>query len=195
MKHIPGTEANFSAGSIDETVEVKIDENTGQLWVNKHDRRQDLSMIVKQANTLCLRNSKDDLKSCIVSELTKEVARIEESKKLIEQYRGLMAGRLRNYTCSDDSMETTEPVKSYNYQFLGKSYKVNVYLDTENAKIWGIEDFLTDDECNRLISTSKDRLMKATVSGDDGGSTYSETRKAQQAGYEFQGNMRSDELW
>lgn len=195
MKHIPGTEVNFTAGNVDETVEVKLDDSTGQLWVNKHDRRQDLAMVVEKARESCDSNKSNDLKVCLVSELSKEVKRIEESKKLIEQYRSLMVGRLRNYTCGDETLESTEAIKTYDYRFLDKQYKVHVYLDTDEGKIWSIENFLMEDECKTLIDTTKDRLDKATVAGDDGGSTYSETRRAQQAGYNFDSNFRDDPLW
>ncbi len=195
MKHVPGTEVNFTAGSVDETVEVNVDETSGQLKVYKHDRRKDLSLVVSQAYQGCLHNTTHPMKQCMVDHLTQEATRITRTKDLIEEYRGHMAGRLRNYTCADPAMETTEPIRTYSYHFLDKTYKVKVLLDTENAKIWGIEHFLTQEECDHLVNSSKDRLQKATVAGDGGESTLSETRKAQQAGYEFDHRIRRDYLW
>lgn len=51
--------------------------------------------------------------------------------------------RLRNYTCADETMETSTPIKSYQKVLQGQRYQVDVLLDAPNSKIWLVDDFIT----------------------------------------------------
>lgn len=74
------------------------------------------------------------------------------------------------------------------------AYEVRVLLDQDHAKVWSIDNFIAQEDCERLIHDAADRLMRATVSGPGGSSVISESRKAQQAAYSMSGG-ESDPLW
>lgn len=133
---------------------------------------------------------------CISSKVNDEFNKIKQRKEKLIEYRDKMSRKLRNYTCEDPMMETTKPVRSYEYKFLGKNYNIEVLLDMPRSKIWMIKDFVEDFECNELMNYGKPRLTRATVADDDGTSILSESRKANQAGYILDvQNPRSDILW
>ena len=52
-----------------------------------------------------------------------------------------------------------------------------------HAKIWYVENFITDEECAFFREHGKDNLKRATVAGPDGTSVISNHRKANQAHY------------
>ena len=51
-----------------------------------------------------------EFSSCIATGIMDDVTRITEAKTTMASYRDLMSARLRNYTCADDSLNSTEPV-------------------------------------------------------------------------------------
>jgi hypothetical protein len=59
-----------------------------------------------------------------------------KSKQKIETYRDSIAYRLRNYTCADESLKTTEPLRTYSMEVFDKTFLINVLFDTAHAKIW-----------------------------------------------------------
>ena len=65
---------------------------------------------------------------------------------------------------------------------------MNVHLDTSHAKIWTVDNFITDDECKVLMDHGRPKLRRATVAAEDGSSIVSENRKAQQASYDYAGD-------
>ena len=54
-----------------------------------------------------------------------------------------MSGRLRNYTCADETLETSKPVRKVEIGTNGSRYLLNVLLEKKNSKIWFIDDFIT----------------------------------------------------
>jgi hypothetical protein len=198
--HIPGTEANITLGQHNMTVEARIDSTTGHLRLIEVDSHRKVQTLVDAIQTECLErfSTKVDIQKCMSKLITKDFLDLENSQEQMAAYHDKMATRLRNYTCADPELKTTEPISGYDYHFLGKTYKVNVFLETEKAKIWAVENFLTEAECEALMNNARPRLAKATVAdGLDGTSTYSVSRKAQQAGYKFRDDVdkRSDFLW
>eukprot|EP01037_Dinobryon_pediforme_P039616 gene39616-48319_t len=96
-------------------------------------------------------------------------------------------------------MQTSLPIRSYKftvfseYEFVYKD--VNVLFETDRAKIWAVEDFLTEDECSILWENTHDKLEAATVVGEDGG-YLSNSRKAKHAGYvSHLKKLEDDPLW
>lgn len=68
-------------------------------------------------------------------------------------------------------------------------------VDTDHAKIWTIDNFITPDECRILMNHGRPRLTRATVAAEDGSSIVSENRKAQQASYDLHAKKQKDPLW
>jgi hypothetical protein len=57
-----------------------------------------------------------------------------------------MSERLRNYTCADPDMASSPPIKTTRYQNpsnASQSLAVQWLLDSDNAKIWTIDNFIT----------------------------------------------------
>ncbi len=64
-----------------------------------------------------------------------------------------------------------------------RTISVDTMLERDSAKLWLAHDFVSAEECNILRTYAKPRLTRATVAGENGMSTISMNRKAQQAGY------------
>ena len=106
-----------------------------------------------------------------------------------------MSERLRNYTCADANMKTTNSTASKPISFKGKRMMREILLDKPTAKIWYVEDFISQEECDILRKHGKPRLSRATVAAADGSSVVSENRKANQAHYDIQKHGDQDPLW
>lgn len=121
--------------------------------------------------------------SCVVAAGYDDFEGLAERTQAAKSSVLLMTSRLRNYTCSDPDLETTPPIYSTSVNASGNSYSVDILLNSDNAKIWTIDNLVSDDECETLMENARAKLVRATVSGDDGESVVSESRKAQQARY------------
>jgi hypothetical protein len=70
-----------------------------------------------------------------------------------------------------------------------------VLLDMPESKVWYVEDFITDEECEVLKLHGRPLLTRATVAAEDGTSVVSENRKANQASYNLHEQNPRDPLW
>ena len=68
----------------------------------------------------------------------------------------MLSSKLRNYTCDDENLQTSKPVRiveiggsKSGYLFNESRYTLNILLEQENSKNWFIEDFIT--ESNKII--------------------------------------------
>ena len=104
-----------------------------------------------------------------------------------------MSDKLRNYTCADPTLESSTPLRTETMRIQNKDYTVNILLDMNAAKIWSVEGFISEEECRILHDHGLPRLRRATVAGEDGLATISQSRKAQQASYIPTG--KGDPLW
>eukprot|EP00595_Chromulina_sp_UTEXLB2642_P002078 CAMPEP_0196764406 /NCGR_PEP_ID=MMETSP1095-20130614/6047_1 /TAXON_ID=96789 ORGANISM="Chromulina nebulosa, Strain UTEXLB2642" /NCGR_SAMPLE_ID=MMETSP1095 /ASSEMBLY_ACC=CAM_ASM_000446 /LENGTH=318 /DNA_ID=CAMNT_0042119883 /DNA_START=417 /DNA_END=1373 /DNA_ORIENTATION=+ len=151
---------------------------------------------ISQGTKLCSRLSEDEFTQCVADVIYEDITKITDAKEKAEKYRDLLSSRLRNYTCEDDSMNTSTPISSYNIRLHDKSVKVEVLQDLPSAKIWYVDNFISEDECNVLVNHGRPLLVRATVAGEAGESVVSESRKAQQAGYSsHHRHKEKDPLW
>ncbi len=129
--------------------------------------------------------------SCVAKDMMEDFNRLSESKSRLTVFRDRVSNHVRNYTCADPFMETSSPISHYEYTPSVNSdiplstYTVNVFLDMSHAKIWTIDNFVTDEECSILMTHGRPKLSRATVAAEDGSSIVSENRKAQQASYDL----------
>lgn len=184
----------FAKGPREEVVTIGLDENN-QLTVVQTTKFDELVDTINSLAKQCPRSNQDELSSCIANGIMSDFNKQSESKIRLTKYRDAIAYRLRNYTCADSTMKTTEPIKSYDVRIEGKNHKVNILLDMDHAKIWSVDNFITQNECDVLIKHGKPLLRRATVAAEDGTSVVSENRKAQQASYNFQSKPSADPLW
>ena len=116
--------------------------------------------------------------------------KVAESTTQMKKYRDLVSSRLRNYTCADDTMESSEPIDLIKVDLGDQKYDMDVYFNTPGAKIWVVHDFITDEECDILERTGRPILRRATVAAEDGSSIVSNNRKANQASYNIHHSSR-----
>ncbi|KAG5184989.1 hypothetical protein JKP88DRAFT_348401 [Tribonema minus] len=99
---------------------------------------------------------------CISDIMAKQVAPLD--KELSKQYKMMneVGERVRNYTCIDPKMETTEPpLRTTKWS----GHAVKVFLEESDSQIMLIDNFVSDAECDALIAAGTDTLEAATVAG------------------------------
>ena len=121
----------------------------------------------------------DDFEVCFLEFAEDDFEALISRKEYAQKSRGLMSERLRNYTCADDSMETSKPIYVTDLPVGDDTYKLNVMFNTSHAKILMIHDLVSDDECQVLKDFGIPNLRRATVADEDGTAIVSEHRKAQ----------------
>lgn len=196
LNHLPGTEVTFTKGPEEETFTITYDDETQQLAAVQSSSETEVIDMISKTIDNC--NAKDDtaLNKCITEAITEEIERILKTKSVMEDYRDKMSNKLRNYTCADPKMQNTEPLRTYQINHLDKRYAIKVLLEQDRAKIWTVDNFITENECKILMDHARPNLSKATVASEDGSSSYSENRKAQQAHYDVNAEQKdTDPLW
>jgi len=148
---------------------VLLDEcksNANRALKNKDNKDQDPQQIL------------DQLTSCVQKGVAAEIEKANEEIAFQASVRTNMASQLENYTCADETLNTTIAKRTETWR--GK--KVSIMIDRPASRIHTIEDFLTEDECEAVESAAKPILHDATVADGSGGSHLSDSRKAKQAG-------------
>ena len=192
-QHVQG---HFMKGPYDEDVDIYFDPHQHEFnitQINDYDR---WVTKIHDSTQRCMRVPSTKFAACVANDVYKEVESITEEKETMIHYRELMSERLRNYTCADPHLESTEPLETFPFVFDGKQYHVEVLFDLPRAKIWHIKDFITEEECHKFKEHSVGNLFRATVASPDGRSVVSEHRRAQQAHYSLpEENPEEDFLW
>jgi hypothetical protein len=153
---------------------------------------------ITDATNYCAALRGPEFAACVASNIVDDFHRLTDAKGQLTKFRDSMSGRIRNYTCSDPNMQTTAPLYSYEHRLQGGTIpvKVDVLLNKTHSKIWKIDQFISDAECEVLMKHGKPRLRRATVAAEDGSSIVSENRKANQAVYDLHRlHPESDPLW
>jgi hypothetical protein len=157
----------------------------------------DVVQTVKDATALCQHLRGQDFSTCMASNIIDDINKLTETKSQLAKFRDGMSWRLRNYTCADPNMKSSEPIYSYTVSLADMAdVQVDVLLNKTHSKIWKVDNFITDAECDVLMKHGKPLLRRATVAAEDGSSIVSENRKANQAAYNMhKQNPASDPLW
>lgn len=197
LKHIPGIDFNFTMGGTDETRVVRYDEDTSSFVVEREDSRTEIIAAIKDQTTDCIskpNSTKEELKKCIVQNLGKEVNRVMETTDLISNYHHKMVDRISHYSCNEGFMNDTKPLETKKYNFLGKSYRSDIYFAEGDSRVWGIYDFVSDEECATLFPT---RTFVDSIVDTFGALNFVGESKADSSveKYEFQSAYRDDQLW
>jgi len=195
LKPIKGAQVRFTKGPREESILITYDPETNEMKAKQTTKFNEIMDTVHAATKSCSDLKGDKLAACIANGIMDDVQAITDAKTQMGKYRDLISSRLRNYTCEDPKMNSSEPVRSFEETILKKKLTFDILLDTDHAKIWTIEDFITPEECQVLIKHGRPRLARATVAAEDGSSVVSENRKAQQASYNLHANKQSDPLW
>ena len=165
--------------------------------VRNHSLAQELSDITRYCYSSSI-DTQQQFLQCMATNVMNDITALSDAKSKMEVYSSLISGRLRNYTCIDESLQTSTPIYTYNttlqYRGMDREYEVNVLLDKNHSKIWTVDNFVSKDECDVLVEHGTPKLRRATVAAADGSSVVSESRKANQAGYKFSGPLSDDPL-
>ena len=121
---------------------------------------------------------------CMLKSVRGEFGKMQEKINMELNVKSSMGKKLRDYTCADPNMTTTEPISTSSFSHNGRTIQVDMLLDTPRAKIWVLRNFLAEEECEVLMESGRPQLRYATVSDGQGGDIISEHRKAKQAVYE-----------
>ena len=135
---------------------------------------------------------------CFMDITSEDYELLMRKKASAAKSRDLMSSRLRNYTCEDETLETTKPLYSKTLHVLDTTHTIDVLLDLPSAKIWTVQNFISDSDCDILKRVSGPLLARAMVADEDGTAIFSEHRKAQQAryiGFESLGFTTADPLF
>jgi len=124
-----------------------------------------------------------DVVSCVENSIAAELMKSSEEISFQKNIRTKMGELLENYTCADDGLETTKPEETTFWQDDDGYYRdVHIMIDRPSSKVHVVENFITEDECKAMEEAAAPILHKATVADGKGGSEFSESRKALQAG-------------
>lgn len=171
LKHIHGVEARFTKGPADETITVAFNERAGNITVRNHVAYGAAQRTLEDAAVHCDQLAGQHFVDCITQGALQEMSRISDSQARLSRYRDAVSFRLRNYTCADASLESSQPESYYSYTWTSPDgrevpYEIKVLLDTPHAKIWAVDDFATEDECDILERTGRPMLRRATVAAE-----------------------------
>ncbi len=188
--------ASFTKGEREEVITVSYDEASNDMKIVQTTKFDEILDTIKQATSNCNGFRGDEYSSCVAGAIVDDIDKLNDGKSTAEKYLSSAAHRLRNYTCLDESRESSTPISSYKTSIANKEYTVNVLQDMDNAKIWYVDNFITEEECALFEKHGRPLLRRATVAGEDGQSIVSEHRKAQQASYNTHyKNFEDDPLW
>jgi hypothetical protein len=186
---------SFVKGPYEETISVFTDKK-GSLQIVQVSKFDEFHDKVVESQKKCGNpNNNKGYSKCLSRSLYKDIEKEQKLQKLVTYYRDEISNSLRNYTCADPKLESSSPLSSRAVQIADKVYNVSTLLDMDSAKVWTVPDFITDDECQALIDHGSKKLTRATVTGEDGLFTVSQSRKAQQASYRFSQKEEEDPLW
>jgi len=130
----------------------------------------------------------EDLAKCVQKGVADEIERANEEISFQAEIRKKMAESIENYTCADESLNSTESLRSAYWN----GRKVGIMIDRPASKIHTVEDFLTEDECRAVEARAAPILHDATVADGSGGSKLSDSRKAKQAGIKVYWDKEAD---
>lgn len=188
--------SKFIKGPKEEVITVRFNETTLQFNIRQATKYDDVMENIRAVAKSCSDLNGDEYTTCLANAVIDDVLKITDSKSKLKSHRDKISNRLRNYTCADDTMNTSKPIDTKMYYIGDNEYRADIYLDMDSAKIWSIDNMISDEECDVLMEWGRPRLKRATVAAEDGSSIVSENRKAQQTSYNLhQVNPQRDPLW
>lgn len=126
----------------------------------------------------------DELVKCVEQGVTNTISKANEELAFQGKVRKDMAAFMENYTCADLSLDTSPAYENTTWYSKKdeKKRKVQIMLERPASKIHVIENFIDEEECKAMEEAAAKKLHRATVADGKGGSHFSESRKAMQAG-------------
>lgn len=189
-------ESSFVVGNKDVRLIVTYDWDISNFRITARSKVEDIIDNIKESFKLCeIFRHTAQYQDCLSEAISNDVNHLADGKTVAEKFLSNAASRLRNYTCLDSTVPPSKPKSSYDVTMDDSIYTIDVLLDLPSSKVWYIDNFITQDECNILIEHGKPRLQRATVADDGGHSVLSESRKAQQANFDHITGYDENPLW
>lgn len=195
FRHRDDVEVKFTKGPKEEIFVISYDKDLDNLTVKLTSNYDEIRTVIADATEKCFGLDGDDFSSCIADGVLEDFTMIAEAKNQLKKQRDSISFKLRNYTCADPNMDSTEPLNVYPFEHNDQVFEVKELLNLTNAKIWMVENFVSDEECHILVEHGRPKLHRATVAAEDGTSVVSEHRKANQASYNSHYRNGEDPLW
>ena len=133
------------------------------------DAEKDSEMALKAVSTLV---------ECVQGGVASALEKANEEIAFQADVRKTIAATLENYTCVDDSLNSTSDLRVESWENL----QVHIKHERPASKIHVVDNFIRDDECKAMEQSAASILHHAAVADGKGGSRLSENRKAMQAG-------------
>jgi hypothetical protein len=174
---------------------VRLDINfEARVEDNQVKARQQATNIVKECQTVATRRMTEagvkadavlqDLVACVERGVAQTLEVTQEEIAFQAGVRTTIAATLENYTCADDTLESTNDIDTtvWNSEKDGIQRLVHIKHERPASRIHVIEKFIDREECKAMEEAATATLHRATVADGKGGSRLSENRKAMQAG-------------
>lgn len=134
------------------------------------------------------------LSTCVENNIAKTLERANEEIAFQASVRKDVASHLENYTCADETLDTTEDLETRVWEHQnGIKRTVHVKHERPASRIHVIENFISEEECQAMEESAAKTLHRATVADGKGGSQLSDNRKAMQAGIKVKWDEEHDE--
>lgn len=130
----------------------------------------------------------DSLSDCVEKGIVDEIEKANEEVAFQAQVRTDMAELLEEYTCADETLNTTEPIRTEYW----RDMEVGIMMERSSFKIHTIDNFVTPEECLAVEEVAAPILEDAEVADGSGGGEISESRKAKQAGIKVHWDKEAD---
>ena len=105
-----------------------------------------------------------ELVQCVQGGVATELEKVHEEIAFQSSVRTTIAAQLENYTCADDTLDSTPDVGTPAPWFhKGVRRMVHVKHDRPSSKIHVIENFIDEEECIAMEEEAKASLHRATV--------------------------------
>lgn len=124
----------------------------------------------------------DELVKCVEQGVAGTLERVNDEIAFQASVRRGIAAQLENYTCIDETLNSTDDVATKSWFHEGRFRAVHIKHERPASRIHVVENFIDDEECIAMEEAAKASLHRATVADGKGGSRLSENRKAMQAG-------------
>lgn len=134
----------------------------------------------------------DQLASCIQVGVTRKLVTKNEEISFQAKVRTTIAAELENYTCVDDSLDSSPDVSTHEWVMPDATRLVHVKHDRPSSQVHVVENFISEDECVAMETEAARTLHRATVADGKGGSQLSNNRKAMQAGIKVQWDKEAE---
>jgi len=173
--------ADFDVEFLDDKIRSKMEANS---LVGGCQEKAKIRLQRAGTNAMEIQNSLDFMAACVEGEVAETLSKATEEINFQAKIRTNMATFMENYTCFDNDLNTTEPLRTEPWRGArDRRYReVQALLDRPASKIMFVKNFISQQECDAMDDAAKKNLHKASVADGKGGSEFSENRKAMQAG-------------